>query len=147
MLIRQLANEELEQLSTIDALVNLNPWSLADYLGLAPHQQAWGIFTGPNKLAGGCVYSQVLDQGEILQLCITRANQRQGLARQILTAVCAQMQQNSVSEIFLEVRIDNLAAIKLYQALGFNQISIRKNYYFINQRRFDAILMVKTICL
>ena len=47
--------------------------------------------------------------------------------------------------IFLETRVDNLPAIKLYEKHGFRRISIRKNYYKSNDGREDAIVFKKII--
>jgi ribosomal-protein-alanine N-acetyltransferase len=44
-------------------------------------------------------------------------------------------------EAFLEVRPSNLAAIRLYQRLGFEQIGIRRGYYQAPDGREDAIVL------
>ena len=44
--------------------------------------------------------------------------------------------------LFLEVRSKNLPAMKLYSALSFKQISIRKNYY--KDPPDDAIIMMRS---
>jgi len=41
--------------------------------------------------------------------------------------------------VTLEVRISNYSAKKLYSKFGFNEVGIRKNYYFDN--REDALIM------
>jgi ribosomal-protein-alanine N-acetyltransferase len=46
-----------------------------------------------------------------------------------------------VNEAFLEVRPSNLAAIRLYQRLGFEQIGIRRGYYQAPDGREDAIVL------
>ena len=46
-----------------------------------------------------------------------------------------------VDEAFLEVRPSNLAAIRLYQRLGFEQIGIRRGYYQAPDGREDAIVL------
>ncbi len=47
----------------------------------------------------------------------------------------------AISEAFLEVRPSNLAAIRLYQRLGFEQIGIRRGYYQAPDGREDAIVL------
>ena len=44
-------------------------------------------------------------------------------------------------EAFLEVRPSNLAAIRLYQSMGFEQIGIRRGYYQAPDGREDAIVL------
>jgi ribosomal-protein-alanine N-acetyltransferase len=43
--------------------------------------------------------------------------------------------------IYLEVRVSNQAAIHLYDKHGFNEMSIRKDYYRAKEGREDAVLM------
>ena len=50
---------------------------------------------------------------------------------------------SGVRTVCLEVRASNIAAITLYQALGFEAISVRKHYYDLP--REDAVIMIKKI--
>jgi len=43
--------------------------------------------------------------------------------------------------IYLEVRSSNHAAIHLYDKHGFNEMSVRKDYYRAKEGREDAVLM------
>ena len=52
--------------------------------------------------------------------------------------------------IILEVRPSNVAALQLYQSLGYEQIGLRKNYYPVdaaNGLREDALVLAKSIKL
>ena len=44
-------------------------------------------------------------------------------------------------EVFLEVRPSNLAAIRLYQSLGFEPIGVRRGYYQALGGREDATVL------
>jgi ribosomal-protein-alanine N-acetyltransferase len=46
-----------------------------------------------------------------------------------------------VFTLWLEVRASNTAAIALYESLGFNEATIRRNYYPAKEGREDAIIM------
>lgn len=60
-----------------------------------------------------------------------------GLGRQLLTRVLEWLTGNTVDgcigirkdEFFLEVRISNIPAIKLYESLGMDKVQVRKRYY------------------
>ncbi|KLD61502.1 hypothetical protein WP50_01770 [Lactiplantibacillus plantarum] len=77
---------------------------------------------------------------EITNIAIDPAYQRQGHARWLLTACLAQL---SAGSVFLEVRASNLAAQRLYQQCGFDQIATRKEYYHDPEE--DAWIMRKMI--
>jgi ribosomal-protein-alanine N-acetyltransferase len=58
--------------------------------------------------------------------------------------------QQNMPRMILEVRPSNAAALKLYQALGYEQIGLRKNYYpadIASGLREDALVLGKSIKL
>ncbi|MEN9946955.1 MAG: ribosomal-protein-alanine N-acetyltransferase [Pseudomonadota bacterium] len=143
-LICQLVNDpqDLINLATIDQQVNLTPWSLTSYQQALnnKHYVILGLYY-ENRLIGGCVYSKIIDEAEILQLCISANYQRRGYANFLLTQLSQQLRQSLIEQVFLEVMVNNQAAINLYHKLGFNIISCRKNYYKIKGATYDAWLM------
>ena len=52
-----------------------------------------------------------------------------------------------LSFITLEVRASNVAALALYESLGFNEATIRRNYYPTADGREDAIVMALPISM
>lgn len=147
MKIRDLKKEELSQLALIDKQVNPSYWQLSGYEEAFKHerQNILGVFTTEEILTGGIVYAQVMDEAEILQLCIAEQFQRLGLASFLLESLFEIFTRDNIRQIFLEVRNNNTEAINLYHKLGFNIIAERRNYYRINGKIYDALLMAKTL--
>lgn len=50
---------------------------------------------------------------------------------------------NEIKDIFLEVRMSNIAAIGLYTSLGYEKIAVRKRFY--SNPVEDAIIMKKKV--
>jgi len=48
---------------------------------------------------------------------------------------------HKVANIFLEVRVSNIAAIGLYDKNGFNELGVRDNYYTTLHGKEDGLLM------
>ena len=67
--------------------------------------------------------------------------QRKGLGSLLLENLLNYANQNQIESVFLEVRCTNLSAIALYRKFNFNQVGIRKNYYFIDNQSEDALIM------
>jgi ribosomal-protein-alanine acetyltransferase len=65
------------------------------------------------------------DEWEILNLAVDPAHRRKGVARRLLEDRVKRVQ----SSWFLEVRQSNLAAIRLYESLGFRISGRREGYY------------------
>jgi ribosomal-protein-alanine N-acetyltransferase len=81
------------------------------------------------RVAGG--------EAEILTLAVAPAARGQGLGRRLLQAAIGRARQLGAQTMFLEVGIDNPAALTLYAGLGFAKVGTRKGYY--NGR--DALLL------
>lgn len=55
--------------------------------------------------------------------------QRQGIGSAILEALLTQAATQGARRMLLEVRVDNDAAISMYEAFGFARIGLRRRYY------------------
>ena len=89
------------------------------------------------QLAGFLAYKLVIDEIEIMRLAVAGKLRRQGIAEALLKCLLA---EKGVSQVHLEVRADNLAAIALYEKVGFKHNRIRKKYY---SDGCDALVMNK----
>ena len=78
------------------------------------------------EVAGFLVSRQIgPGEREILNLAVDPSSRRKGLAR----ALVAHEMQHEQGEWFLEVRASNVEALSLYQSIGFQQVTVRRNYY------------------
>ena len=66
-------------------------------------------------------------------------------ARELLEHLIETLETRGVLTLWLEVRASNHAAIALYESLGFNEATIRRNYYPTAEGREDAIVMALPI--
>lgn len=80
---------------------------------------------------------------EIEAIVVKKDFQRIGIATLLLNNIFEFAKSNNISNIFLEVRNSNFPAQELYLKNGFNQISIRKNYYYDNNE--NALVLKKTL--
>ena len=80
-------------------------------------------------VSGIVIGRQVLDEAEILNLAVRQAVRRQGEGRALARRALEQFTSRQVSRVFLEVRESNTGAIAFYGGLGFQAVSVRKDYY------------------
>lgn len=78
---------------------------------------------------GFILWRELLEEAEILSLCILPKFRKQGRGHEILQALSLRAEQHGIKEIFLEVREDNQAALSLYEKNDFKLVGRRKNYY------------------
>ncbi len=86
-------------------------------------------------IIGYLYYSLIYDRIEINQIEVKEKFRNLKIASKLMEYL---VNLNS-SNITLEVRIDNIPAIKLYEKYNFKNVAIRKNYY----KDCDGILMIR----
>lgn len=79
---------------------------------------------------------------EIMDIAVRSEERGKGLGRALLENLTSCAKDAGAKELFLEVASNNVAALALYQQVGFQPIALRKKYYAGKQ---DAIVMTKTI--
>jgi ribosomal-protein-alanine N-acetyltransferase len=75
------------------------------------------------------VASLIEPQAELETIAVAAESQRQGVARCLLTELQAELLRSGITEVLLEVRASNRAALALYAALGFRETGLRPRYY------------------
>jgi ribosomal-protein-alanine N-acetyltransferase len=79
---------------------------------------------------------------ELLLIAVHPDQRGQGLGRLLVARAADDAMQRGASELFLEVRDNNLAARALYQNSGFTPVGHRPDYYTgVSGEKFGAITM------
>lgn len=99
------------------------------------------------EMAAFAITQIVLDEATLFNIAVDPAFQRRGLGRELLERVIDEVEKRGVVTLWLEVRASNVAAIALYESLGFNEATIRRNYYPTADGREDAIIMALPISM
>ncbi len=81
------------------------------------------------SIAGFVVARCLADEGEIENVVVDIRFRRQGIAARLVGEVLRQARIAGASSLLLEVRDSNLAAVRLYESMGFRQDGRRKSYY------------------
>lgn len=78
------------------------------------------------------------DEAHLNLIVVADEERGRGLGRYLLYRTVQSCRELGVRWFTLEVRIDNLAALRLYKQFGFARVGVRKAYYDGNT---DAVLM------
>ncbi|QEQ95698.1 ribosomal protein S18-alanine N-acetyltransferase [Neptunomonas concharum] len=93
------------------------------------------------NLAGFVLAKSLFDESELYQIAVSPDQQGQGMAQLLLNALVAELKREGIARVMLEVRASNLRAIDLYTRFGFTVDGRRKDYYWIECGREDALLL------
>jgi [ribosomal protein S18]-alanine N-acetyltransferase len=95
--------------------------------------------TTQGELIGLAVASILPPEAELESIAVAAAYQRQGIARRLFNELARELAAAGATEVILEVRASNAAALAVYYALQFEQDGVRRNYY--SHPTEDAVLM------
>ena len=94
----------------------------------------------PEMLAGyGGLLAQRGGQAYVLTLAVAEHRWGEGIGSALLDGLLTEAGRRGCTEIFLEVRVDNDRAQRLYRRRGFTDIGIRRAYY--QPSGTDALVM------
>lgn len=82
-------------------------------------------------------------EAEILTLAVRPNLRRKGIARALMHEAARLSFDRGARAIFLEVDAENLAALTLYDRLGFARVGERKGYYRLPKGRLGDALVLK----
>jgi len=120
--VRRGGPEDLEAVARIQASSpGIAQWDTADYLA---HDFQVAVYEG--RVAGFVAARQVAEgESEVLNLAVEPTLRRLGIGRRLLAEI--ELQHPGI--IFLEVRESNQSAREFYKILGFQEVTVRPQYY------------------
>jgi ribosomal-protein-alanine N-acetyltransferase len=153
---------DLDAVLEIESISHLHPWTRGNFSdSLAAGHWAYcirpqidqvikGSYLDPSILWAYCILFPAVDELHLLNITISPKLRKLGIGSRMMAAIEGVAAQQNIPRIILEVRPSNIAAVTLYQKLGYEQIGIRKNYYPADLQlglREDALVMAKSIKL
>jgi len=124
-----------------------SPWSPAQFkeeLAGIPATRFISLAEDGNTIVGYCgVFLPTPGAAaDILTVGVLPSHRRKGIAREFIRQIEQWSRERGASSVMLEVEISNEAAIALYQSMGYEKISIRRDYYGAG---LDAHVMSKDL--
>jgi ribosomal-protein-alanine N-acetyltransferase len=133
--------------NSVDEILGQSPqaaeWSLKSIEQLHRRGEIAWVVEIASRIEGFLAARAVVDEAEILNLCVDPAKRRTGNATALVETALAEFQQMRVKAVFLEVRQSNGSAISFYEKLGFVSIGRRPAYY--KNPTEDAVLMMREL--
>lgn len=137
---------DLDPILAIEQLSFQWPWSRRSFEGELSCQSAFSYVVKSDQVEQIVAYAflrRVVDELHVLKIAVAPAQRGRGMATWFLNHCFTMGAQQGANSVYLEVRLSNIAAIKLYEKLGFKEIGRRSNYY--PDSKEDALVMLKDI--
>lgn len=109
-----------------------DPWSaeqLWGELAHVPETRWYAVHDGPAGIDGYVGLLAVPPEADVQTVAVARGAQGSGLGRALLDELLHEARARGCTQVFLEVDVDNAAAIALYERAGFTREGRRTDYY------------------
>ncbi len=107
----------------------------------------FGAFDG-NQCIGICGFVKgtrikTKHRGEIVQMYVNEKYSGKGIGKALLTKTIEKaLQKSEIEQLVLSVVLSNQSAIKLYEQVGFAEYGIIKDYFKLNDEKWDQCFMI-----
>ena len=143
MILREMLVDDLDQVMEIEQDLFHVPWTKEGFFTfLLKDENMFFVVEEKGRILGYCSMQTVLDEGDILNVAVTRDRQKEGIGYFLVDSMLMLAAARGIHIVHLEVRESNGSARRLYQRLGFKEDGFRKNYY--TEPVENAVLMTKT---
>ena len=145
MKVRCMSEMDIEAVALIEDASFTTPWTAQGFADALQNPNAYCLVTEKQtaqqglKIAGYCVVYYAADEGEISTIAVAPECRGQGVADIMFAALKETALKHGIVTLYLDVRVSNTPARKLYEKQGFVEDGIRKHFY--REPVEDAILM------
>ncbi len=145
--VRVAAPRDAQALAALHARAFDHPWLVTAIADLLAGEGVIGLMaedaTGP---LGFVLARVVAGEAEILTIAVDPSHRRSGLGGHLLAAASDLAARQGGEALFLEVSVDNQAALGLYDRAGFVRVGLRRGYYTgTNGRPVDALVLRRNL--
>lgn len=141
---RRMTEADLETVLKIEYAAFSHPWTRGIFLDALKSYEVWLMFEGDQQVGHG-VINVIIDEAHLLNITVKPESQGRGLGLSLLDRLMKRAFELNARECFLELRVSNHTAYRLYERYGFNEIGRRRDYYPAPGGREDALVMACTL--
>lgn len=132
----------IEEIIEIENEAFHDPWSRETFIKIFQENNYHILHIKDNdNFVGYIIVLEMIEVLEIVRFAVKKDFRKKGYGKLLIEMAINKAKELEYKKILLEVRASNKIAIDLYEELGFQELSIRKNYYKDNNE--DAIILVR----
>ncbi len=141
MTVERMTHAHIGEVAALEKATFSDPWSEKAF-ELLLGEDAIGMVLcddeGHVKAYGSMLWAP--EEGQIINIAVSADSRRRGMGGAVVAALRTAAIENGCTQLSLEVRVSNEAAISLYTREGFSVAGRRKNFY--TDPREDAFVML-----
>ncbi len=138
--IRRALVSDHEEIVFIEQQAGFSHWNESQIKQSIENDIVW-VVEQQKQIIAFAVFTYVLDESELLNIVVLPEKQGLGIAKCLMLTALQELRGMHIVKCFLEVAVSNAPAIRLYEKLGFQRLTVRKNYYSRPDGKEDALIM------
>jgi ribosomal-protein-alanine N-acetyltransferase len=137
-----LTPERLNEVMAIERQVYEHPWTRGNFLDSIQSGYQGQVLSAGGVVLGYFVAMKGVDEVHLLNLTVAPGQQGEGWGRVMLDALAVWARGQRAQWLWLEVRVSNARALRIYECHGYRRVGERKGYYpAAHGAREDAVVM------
>lgn len=142
LVFRRMEEKDAARAAQLEAEASREAWSQKSYLDALANENAYYLIAEQDgSVIACCGFWQSFEEADICNVAVEKSVRRQGIAQRMLLALMQAGKERGIKHFTLEVRSNNMPAIRLYEKLGFVTEGVRRGFY--ENPKEDALIMWK----
>jgi ribosomal-protein-alanine N-acetyltransferase len=134
VILRAFEKEDIPQVAALEKQLFSDAWSEVLFVSAFHRLDFYGLILEEQSASGSRIIgylcgNHLFEQAELAVIAVEKTAQNKGYGKKLLDTFLEAMSAFGVTDIFLEVRLSNLAALHLYESRGFVKTRLRTGYY------------------
>jgi [ribosomal protein S18]-alanine N-acetyltransferase len=139
--VRPMLDIDVSAVVAVESASYQFPWSEGIFRDCLRVGYVCRVIDVGGDIAGYAIMSLGAGEAHILNICVREDFRSRGVGRSVLNYLVDRARTAGMQDAYLEVRPSNVSAIRLYVAMGFEQVGIRRGYYQAVNGREDAVVL------
>jgi ribosomal-protein-alanine N-acetyltransferase len=132
----------LDDVVRVEQRAYAHPWNRTNFLDALQSGNQAQVLRAGDAVLGYFIAMQGVDEVHLLNITVAPEYQGQGWSRVMLDALTLWARGRAAEWLWLEVRVGNARALRVYEAHGYARLGRRKDYYPAGHgQREDAVVM------
>ena len=137
-----ITEERLDEVIAVENQVYDHPWTRGNFSDSLRAGYQAQLLVADGIVLGYFVAMKGVDEVHLLNLTVAPGHQGAGWGRLMLESLAIWARGQGAQWLWLEVRVSNTRAQRIYERQGYRRVGERKKYYpFAQGRREDAVVM------
>ena len=140
--IKKMQEEHVHGIHEVEKACFSLPWTIDGICAELKNENArFFVALKEKKVVGYVGMHDVFSCCYVANVAVLPEFRRMGIAKRLMQEILDYGKKTNAEFLSLEVRQSNVAAISLYESLGFEEVGVRKNFY--ERPTENAVIMTK----